>query len=124
MAQRSTEEEKGVSPGELAAYAKEQGNLAFKQGDYRKAITYYNGAVFNEPTNHVHYSNRCAAYMKCEQYSLAQQDAEKCLQLKPDFNKVSVSFALEMCVFIVFPLPGLLASWYNFTCERSIYGGV
>lgn len=37
--------------------------------------------------NHVLYSNRSAAYAKANKYDLALQDAEKTVQLKPDWGK-------------------------------------
>lgn len=38
-------------------------------------------------SNHVLYSNRSAAYAKANKYDLALQDAEKTVQLKPDWGK-------------------------------------
>lgn len=45
------QQQRAPTQQELAAYAKEHGNLAFKQGDFKRAITLYSGAVHNEPTN-------------------------------------------------------------------------
>ena len=47
---------------------------------YTKAIDY-------DPTNHTNYSNRSAAYCNLEQYELALKDAEKCVQIAPDWVK-------------------------------------
>jgi len=38
--------------------------------------------------NHALYSNRALAYVTNEQFDLAMKDAEKCIELKPDWAKV------------------------------------
>jgi stress-induced-phosphoprotein 1 len=42
-------------------------------------------------SNHVLYSNRSAAYASMRDYQHALEDAEKTVQLKPDWAKVSES---------------------------------
>ena len=46
----------------LAAQAKERGNKAFGDGNFREAIRQYTEAIKYEPKNHVFFSNRSAAY--------------------------------------------------------------
>ena len=40
-----------------------------------------------DPDNHVVYSNRSAAYMKADSISKALRDAEKCVELAPNWSK-------------------------------------
>jgi tetratricopeptide (TPR) repeat protein len=40
-----------------------------------------------DPDNHVFYSNRSAAYMKSDSISKALKDAEKCVELAPEWSK-------------------------------------
>ena len=37
-------------------------------------------------------SNRCAAYLNLEMYDKALEDAKICVQLEPDWSKVTFSF--------------------------------
>ena len=74
----------------LAEELKAQGNEAFQLGDpanINKAIKLYSEALNIDPDNHVIYSNRSAAYMKADSKGQALRDAEKCIELKPDFVK-------------------------------------
>ena len=66
--------------------AKEAGNAAFKSGDYAEAVTQFTLAIEADPTP-VLYSNRSAAYAKQEKYKEALLDANKCIDLKPDWAK-------------------------------------
>lgn len=66
---------------------KEKGNAALQQGNYKEAVKFYSEAIALDPQNHVLYSNRSAAYQKDEKFELALEDAEKTVQLKPDWGK-------------------------------------
>jgi tetratricopeptide (TPR) repeat protein len=66
---------------------KDEGNAAFQAGDVQKAINLFTQAIQLDPDNHVFYSNRAAAFMKADSKSKALHDAEKCLELAPDFVK-------------------------------------
>lgn len=58
-------------------------------GNYELAIELYTKAIKLDPNNHVHYSNRSAAYAKKGDYQNALKDAEKTITIKPDWPKVS-----------------------------------
>lgn len=60
-----------------------------KSGDFDAAINLYTEAIALNQDNHVLYSNRSAAYMKQDRYQEALQDAEKTIELKEDWAKVS-----------------------------------
>ena len=48
-------------------------------------------AIEIDPTNHVYYSNRSAAYLSMGQASEALTDAERVMALNPDWPKVSIA---------------------------------
>ena len=66
---------------------KEKGNEAFQGGDIDLAIRFFSQALDIDPDNHIIYSNRSAAYMKADSKSKALYDAEKCVQLAPQWAK-------------------------------------
>ncbi|KAJ3289375.1 hypothetical protein HK104_007507 [Borealophlyctis nickersoniae] len=66
---------------------KAQGNKAFSSGDFNNAIDYFSQAIGLDPSNHVLYSNRSAAYASLKDYQKALEDAEKTVQLKSDWAK-------------------------------------
>lgn len=66
---------------------KDQGNEAFQAGDVQLAISYFSQAIDLDPDNHIFYSNRSAAFMKADSISKALHDAEKCVELAPDWAK-------------------------------------
>ncbi|GBM51772.1 Stress-induced-phosphoprotein 1 [Araneus ventricosus] len=76
-----------MSDKEKATLLKDQGNAALNAGKFDEAIRFYSEAVKVDPTNHVLYSNRSAAYCKAAKYEDALKDAEKTIELKPDFVK-------------------------------------
>lgn len=67
---------------------KNKGNEAFGKENYEEAITYFTQALELDPNNHILYSNRSGAYAKLEKYEQALEDANKVLELKPDWPKV------------------------------------
>lgn len=70
-----------------AAELKDKGNKFLQAGDFTKAIECYTEAIQLDPSNHVLYSNRSAANAKDQKYEQALSDAEKCVELKPDWGK-------------------------------------
>jgi len=71
----------------MADEAKAAGNAAFKAKNYAEAVTHFTTAIEADKTNHVLYSNRSAAYAAQEEYKSALLDANKCIDLKPDWAK-------------------------------------
>lgn len=72
---------------ELAEKAKEEGNVFAKKQQFPEAVKCYSEAIKRDPSNHLYYSNRSAAYLSLLAYPEALKDANKCLELKPDFVK-------------------------------------
>ena len=72
---------------ETSAQAKAAGNAAFQAGDFDKAIEHFTAAIEADPTNHVLYSNRSGAQASKTEFTAALLDANKCIDLKPDWAK-------------------------------------
>lgn len=66
---------------------KDEGNKAYGGGNFSLALTLYSQAINLDPTNHVYFSNRSAAYVGLGQQNRAISDANECLRLNPDFAK-------------------------------------
>lgn len=68
---------------------KERGNESVKGGKYTEAILHYSFAIKLNPNEATYYSNRSLAFLKLQQLYYANEDAEKAIQLKPDWAKVN-----------------------------------
>ncbi|XP_038148252.1 stress-induced-phosphoprotein 1 [Cyprinodon tularosa] len=66
---------------------KDQGNKALNAGNIDEAIRCYTEALALDPSNHVLFSNRSAAYAKKGNYESALQDAIQTIKIKPDWGK-------------------------------------
>jgi len=63
------------------------GNEFFQKGDYPNAVKEFNEGLKRDPTNKSLYANRSAAYIKLLELPMALKDAEKCLELDPNYVK-------------------------------------
>lgn len=71
---------------EEASSFKEQGNAAFKKGDWNEAIKFYTKAIKageKDKELPVYYKNRAAAYLKIEDYENANKDCTAALKDSP-----------------------------------------
>lgn len=84
--QQKAIEEAYINP-EIAQQKKDEGNQFFKEDKFPEAVAAYSEAIKRNPKEHTSYSNRAAAYLKLGAYNDALKDAEKCVELKPDFVK-------------------------------------
>jgi stress-induced-phosphoprotein 1 len=71
----------------MADEAKAKGNAAFSAGRFEEAARHFTDAIALAPDNHVLYSNRSAALASLHRYSDALADAQKTVDLKPDWAK-------------------------------------
>jgi stress-induced-phosphoprotein 1 len=71
----------------MADEAKAKGNAAFAAGRFEEAARHFSDAIALAPGNHVLYSNRSAALASLHRYSDALADAQKTVELKPDWAK-------------------------------------
>ena len=70
-----------------AEQAKAQAYAAFSAGDFSSAVRHFSKATSVGPSNHLLYSNRSATYARLGKHFEALADAEKTVQLKPDWPK-------------------------------------
>ena len=56
-------------------------------GQFDAAAKHFTAAIENDPTDHVFFSNRSACYASVGKLNAAIEDAEKCVELKPDWGK-------------------------------------
>lgn len=70
-----------------ALEAKELGNEAFKNKDYLTAYGHFSTAIALDPEEPVFYSNRSGAAVFLGKYEEAIKDAEKCIDLNPEWVK-------------------------------------
>lgn len=66
---------------------KAKGNAALQAENFTEAVKFYSEAIEIDPSNHILYSNRSAAYAKTNEYASALKDAEKTIELKSDWPK-------------------------------------
>ena len=66
---------------------KEAGTALFKEGNFPAAIKRYDESIRRNPKDHTVYSNRAQCYLKLMTPQPAVKDAEKCIELKPDFAR-------------------------------------
>lgn len=80
--QQVTPEQKKAAAGH-----KDLGNKLFVTGKFDEAAKHFTDAIAEDPTDHIFYSNRSACYASVGKLSAAVEDAEKCIELKPDWGK-------------------------------------
>jgi stress-induced-phosphoprotein 1 len=66
---------------------KDQGNQQFKEKNFEKAVEFYTQAIEENPEDHTIYGNRSASFYNLKKFDKALEDAEKCVQIKPDWPK-------------------------------------
>ncbi|PBP20982.1 tetratricopeptide [Diplocarpon rosae] len=71
----------------MAETLKALGNKAIAEKNFDEAISKFTEAIAIEPTNHILYSNRSAAYASKKDYEKALTDADKVTEIKPDWAK-------------------------------------
>lgn len=66
---------------------KKQGNEAFKNKNYEKAVEYYSHAIKCDPKDHSFYSNRAICYYNLNMFHQCIQDCNTCINIKSNFSK-------------------------------------
>jgi len=66
---------------------KNQGNTAYSAGNFNEAIKQYSKAIDSDPSNHVYFSNRSAAYAGLGNWAKALEDGTKCVDLNRSWIK-------------------------------------
>lgn len=93
-AQRETEQTAAGRHAARVDFKKSAGNEAFKSGDYQQAAVLYTEALALDDQAAALYSNRAACFLKLGRYAQAREDAQKCVELNPDFAKGHFRLAL------------------------------
>ncbi|XP_069136443.1 tetratricopeptide repeat protein 28-like isoform X1 [Argopecten irradians] len=60
---------------------------AVNSGDFRRAVQLYSEAISLDPSNHILFTNRSAAYAKLQQYKKSVEDARKAKEINPKWPK-------------------------------------
>lgn len=71
----------------MAEEAKKLGNAALQAKKFDEAIAHYTHAISLDGTQHTYYSNRAAAFQSKGDYTSALKDAQKCIELAPQWPK-------------------------------------
>lgn len=71
----------------LANTLKNQGNVAFINNDFPLALEKFTEAIKLNPKDPSFFSNRSATYAARKEFTLALEDADKVVELKPDWHK-------------------------------------
>lgn len=79
---------KEPEPPETAESLKEKGNQAVRAEKFTEAVLHYSFAIKMSPNDAILYSNRSLAFLKLHQLYYANEDAERAIQLRPDWAKV------------------------------------
>ncbi|KAL7421555.1 Hsp90 cochaperone [Cryptotrichosporon argae] len=82
-----------IDPAKAEA-AREEGNTAFKAGDFATAVKHYTEAIKRLPTDPKAYNNRSAAYTKLLAFPEALKDADAAIKIDPTFIKAYIRKAL------------------------------
>ncbi|KAH0839602.1 activator of Hsp70 and Hsp90 chaperone [Lanmaoa asiatica] len=78
-----------IDPVQSAA-AREEGNVAFKAGDFAGAVKLYTESIKRDPSDARGYNNRAAAYMKLMAFTEALKDANESIKVDPSFVKAHI----------------------------------
>lgn len=76
-----------MASSEQAIALKDEGNLAFKEQNWLKAIEKYSKAIEANGSEATFYTNRAQAHIKIEEYGSAIADATKALEINPELQK-------------------------------------
>ena len=66
---------------------KAQGNAALQARQFEDAVDLYSKAIALDPSNHIFFSNRAAAFASLERWREALDDSYEVVTLKPDWVK-------------------------------------
>jgi stress-induced-phosphoprotein 1 len=75
--------------------AREEGNVAFKGGDFAGAVKAYTEAIKRDPKDPRGYNNRAAAYQKLVAFPEALKDANAAIEIDLTFGQLFFSSSLR-----------------------------
>lgn len=68
--------------------AKKKGNAALSSGNFREAVDHFTDAIKYESYNYILYYNRYTGYFCMHMFQRALDDANRTIELKPNWAKV------------------------------------
>ncbi|KAM0751962.1 stress-induced-phosphoprotein 1 [Meredithblackwellia eburnea MCA 4105] len=84
-----------IDPAKADA-ARELGNVAFKSGDFAGSVAHYAESIKRNPADARGYTNRAAALTKLMALPDALKDAEKAIEVQPEFGSFAHARALAL----------------------------
>ncbi|KAE9126454.1 hypothetical protein PF010_g5257 [Phytophthora fragariae] len=84
---KAKDQEEEESTEAQAAALKAKGNDAFSRRRFQAAAQYYSQAIELDPTSHILYGNRAAAYHRLKKYKLALEDSDVAVSLHEPWVK-------------------------------------
>lgn len=75
---------------EKSALAREDGNKAFKDGDFPTAVKHYTESIKRDPSDARGYNNRALVYTKLAAFPEALKDANEAIKVDPKFGMSSI----------------------------------
>ena len=100
----------------IAEDFKEQGNTAYKGGEYELAHELYTKAIFHNPSNAGYYGNRSATLLMLEEYRKALDDAVQSIKLDEGFVK---GYLRAAKCHLMLGNPSLSIDFYRKVLERA-----
>lgn len=88
MSAKKQKKKTSENPSSQAEKLKQQGNTAFTNEDFLRAIDLYSQAIELNPTNPIYYSNRAAAFYSLNEFEDSLKDANKAIELDDKYLKV------------------------------------
>jgi len=96
LAERRKYDVRLLPPEERATIFKARADAAFRERNYRNAYLEYTKAIEATPYNHVLLGNRCQTYLKVGKVEAALLDAERAVDLAPEWPKAH--YRLGLCL--------------------------
>jgi tetratricopeptide (TPR) repeat protein len=83
LAEQATTPDADCSDSARARYRRDQGNEAFKLGDFQQAAVFYTEGLVVDDKDPALYANRAACFLKLGQADRALSDSDRCIALDP-----------------------------------------
>ena len=97
---------------------KEKGNGFIKEGKYHEALNCYTAALAHNSSSHTVLSNRSLAFSKVGKFKEALDDANKCIDIAPDFGRGYLRKATALN-FLGTHGEAILAAAEGYKCRQS-----
>lgn len=91
-----TEEREKLQAKKAAEGKKNEGNVAYKNKDFAKAVQLYDEAINLDPTEITYYTNKAAAYYEAKEFQKCVEECDKAIAKSQEgyYDYVKLSKAL------------------------------